>query len=838
MDTIFHTLEQLLPTLLIIWLPIDDITIKSVLSYSITKLIIDLIKLIGNLLKGFLKYLPVINYYKKNYIKINYKMLQYENLLLYISEKYDSNIVGYCAHCDEDNEIKYDIDEINKIYLNDMFEHEGKIYKIFLQTDKNMIEGKYKKLEHEILVKGNCGTNILKKYIENIHFTMSEKIVSKQNALKIFRMNYDVDNGKKKVFKGWKKYICLTNKTIKNTVPSNAVKAGFLDAIEDFIQSAEKYKLRGLPYKIGFALYGEPGCGKTSIVKAVAQHHNIPIFIINLDVIKDNDTLVKVTNMVSNHVTSGKLHILLFEDVDRCKIFRNNNNYYNDKSNCLSMNTLLNILDGVDETHGRINILSANNIKKLENDNALLRPGRIDKVIHMTKCCDDQIEKILEIFFPGCGNNVANKLNTNIEITPAILTQIIITLNDIDKIVKFLNKHVTFNNMNYNELFNNMSKYITSKKNNVNDVNNINNSNDKIGIEDETNNKENDISIDSDNYSDNFNDIVPKKRNCKKSKKKIVKHKQFKIMKKQSEKIIDNIMIYKHLIAKQIAANDAKLEELTLLLGQEKIINDITCIKLNTENEEYKGDLKIINYYYDHVTKTFNVKPDDVLVKMLIINDKFIRKGFFGARRHTLEIKEILSKYCRQSTFIKSIITYGTEIIDLQRYNFNGCNYQLLYELYEKENKKTNDDENVINSNDDIQNPNDDIQNSNDDIQNSNDKQNNCNITDLTKNKLTTKNIATKENTKSLLSRIKHTHNNKVSKKKQTNKFIPIKFGHNGYLDAYINNYENYDDDYKDDDCENDDDDDDEYDSVDEDDDDEDDDIDDNDDNDTGLLSS
>ena len=49
----------------------------------------------------------------------------------------------------------------------------------------------------------------------------------------------------------------------------------------------------------------------------------------------------------------------------------------------LDLATLLNVLDGVRETPGRIIILSTNHPERL--DDALLRPGRFDLVIHFKK---------------------------------------------------------------------------------------------------------------------------------------------------------------------------------------------------------------------------------------------------------------------------------------------------------------------------------------------------------------------------------------------------------------------------------------------------------------------
>lgn len=55
---------------------------------------------------------------------------------------------------------------------------------------------------------------------------------------------------------------------------------------------------------------------------------------------------------------------------------------------------LLNVLDGVLETPGRILIMTSNHPERL--DPALLRPGRIDSIVHFTKCSADDIIEMIE----------------------------------------------------------------------------------------------------------------------------------------------------------------------------------------------------------------------------------------------------------------------------------------------------------------------------------------------------------------------------------------------------------------------------------------------------------
>lgn len=63
----------------------------------------------------------------------------------------------------------------------------------------------------------------------------------------------------------------------------------------------------------------------------------------------------------------------------------------------INLSFLLNILDGVLETPGRILIMSSNYPERL--DKALIRPGRIDLMIEFTKCSDKTIKEMLSSFF-------------------------------------------------------------------------------------------------------------------------------------------------------------------------------------------------------------------------------------------------------------------------------------------------------------------------------------------------------------------------------------------------------------------------------------------------------
>lgn len=55
------------------------------------------------------------------------------------------------------------------------------------------------------------------------------------------------------------------------------LKQDIVSDCEQFLQDRELYERIGIPYRRGYLLYGEPGCGKSSFLKALASHLNVPL---------------------------------------------------------------------------------------------------------------------------------------------------------------------------------------------------------------------------------------------------------------------------------------------------------------------------------------------------------------------------------------------------------------------------------------------------------------------------------------------------------------------------------------------------------------------------------
>jgi len=222
--------------------------------------------------------------------------------------------------------------------------------------------------------------------------------------------------------------------------------------VEFFRDNKEWYDNKGVPYTLGIMVSGNPGSGKTSVIKCIANELKRHIINVHLS---DNMTKTQLENLFYNdqiHITqNGKTEtytipinkrIYVLEDVDcQCNVIldrgdntveqklanenialkqeverlkhalqdfsmgkkvlmaqsdprltaENKDESANEK---ITLSFLLNLFDGVLETPGRIVIMTTNFVDKL--DKAFTRPGRIDVCCKLGFADCQQIVDIVE----------------------------------------------------------------------------------------------------------------------------------------------------------------------------------------------------------------------------------------------------------------------------------------------------------------------------------------------------------------------------------------------------------------------------------------------------------
>ncbi|GMH51164.1 hypothetical protein TrLO_g3572 [Triparma laevis f. longispina] len=71
-------------------------------------------------------------------------------------------------------------------------------------------------------------------------------------------------------------------------------KDGLMHLFDNFLEKKEKYAIPGYPDKLGLLLFGPPGTGKTSLIKAMASYTKRSIINISLSKIKTNQELMDI----------------------------------------------------------------------------------------------------------------------------------------------------------------------------------------------------------------------------------------------------------------------------------------------------------------------------------------------------------------------------------------------------------------------------------------------------------------------------------------------------------------------------------------------------------------
>ncbi|KAH8117485.1 P-loop containing nucleoside triphosphate hydrolase protein [Phellopilus nigrolimitatus] len=213
------------------------------------------------------------------------------------------------------------------------------------------------------------------------------------------------------------------------------VKEMLLSDTRDFLRSEKWYADRGIPFRRGYLLHGVPGSGKSSLIHAIAGALMLDIYVVSLSSGWMNDsTLTSLMGRVPARC------IVLLEDLDAAftrstsrdsgstgapsskkkstgwdnkddsddedNDDENSRNKKNKKKedalsevNTLSLSGLLNALDGVAASEGRILFATTNHLERL--DPALSRPGRMDVWIEFKNASPWQAEALFRNFFPS-----------------------------------------------------------------------------------------------------------------------------------------------------------------------------------------------------------------------------------------------------------------------------------------------------------------------------------------------------------------------------------------------------------------------------------------------------
>lgn len=171
--------------------------------------------------------------------------------------------------------------------------------------------------------------------------------------------------------------------------------------VKEFITNSKWYQDRGIPYRRGYLLYGPPGCGKSSFITALAGELQHSICLLNLSLRGMNDDWL--AKLMSDAPPES---ILLLEDVDAAFGSREDDDALKFSGMTrLTLSGMLNAMDGVTSSEGRILFMTTNYVDRL--DPALIRPGRVDVKREISYVTSAQLSSMFSRFYPESSPEMA-----------------------------------------------------------------------------------------------------------------------------------------------------------------------------------------------------------------------------------------------------------------------------------------------------------------------------------------------------------------------------------------------------------------------------------------------
>lgn len=198
------------------------------------------------------------------------------------------------------------------------------------------------------------------------------------------------------------------NKTYQNVFLSEANHILVTNSVTQWVASRGEQLQLGIPNKLGLFLVGTPGCGKSSLIYAIANETRKRIVSVNL---KDfsNTEFIRLMQHIENSV-------VVFDDID-AHVFvhkRETTSTTIQKETTieelavaikgkeeiekpkLTLDLFLEVLDGYCYLSNCVVILTSNHPEVI--DPAVIRPGRLDHTIHFDLCDTYQFERIFSYF--------------------------------------------------------------------------------------------------------------------------------------------------------------------------------------------------------------------------------------------------------------------------------------------------------------------------------------------------------------------------------------------------------------------------------------------------------
>lgn len=312
---------------------------------------------------------------------------------------------------DEDNKFEQPIFVEDKTSSFWSKENPSIHYKMWMERNSDR-EGNQTK---ELFLKIEFMESVLPgKIVEHINFIKKEakRILSEQTRKqRILVSKHEDDKDSNKPGPSFMIYEFATTSTFSNFFCEEAQLVQ--KDLTYFLHSKQEYERLGKPWTYTILNEGPPGVGKTKLVKAIAKETGYTLIVINLSHIKNTQSLYEAfhTTTLGGEIVPHDKRLYYIPEVDTqiCDV-KNRQDMpiiefgpeLDPKKKLTpvtkpTLGEILNVLDGVPERHGHILVLDTNHLKTL--DPALIRPGRVDRIINWKKMSEISLKQYLEHYY-------------------------------------------------------------------------------------------------------------------------------------------------------------------------------------------------------------------------------------------------------------------------------------------------------------------------------------------------------------------------------------------------------------------------------------------------------
>jgi chaperone BCS1 len=192
----------------------------------------------------------------------------------------------------------------------------------------------------------------------------------------------------------WKREREIKKRSFDTIFLDTNTKKRLTDHLDKFYANEDWYEKRGIPYQTGVLLYGEPGSGKSSIIRSLAGKYNKRLCVIQAAQLSE---LPKALRTLPSEC------FVVIEDVDvnmgvhQRKESQKTPEQIAKTPNQISLSEILNAIDGIISVRGRVLFLTTNHIEVL--DKAFIRPGRIDLSVDISYASVEAFKDFAKVFY-------------------------------------------------------------------------------------------------------------------------------------------------------------------------------------------------------------------------------------------------------------------------------------------------------------------------------------------------------------------------------------------------------------------------------------------------------